>query len=46
MSSPSNFRTDQETAMGSQAFKEFIKQYWKFRTHEEKIQCNSIDVKS
>ena len=40
-----NFRTDQETAMESPAFKEFLKQYWNFTTHDEKIQ-NPIDVKS
>lgn len=40
------FRTDQESAMESPAFKEFIKQYWNFKTHAEKIQYNPIDVKS
>jgi len=32
--------------MESPAFKEFLKQYWNFRTHDEKIQYNPIDVKS
>ena len=41
-----HFRSDQETAMESPAFKEFLKQYWNFRTHDEKIQYNPIDVKS
>ena len=37
---------DQEGAMESAAFKEFIKRYWIFQTHAEKTQYNPIDVKS
>ena len=41
-----NFRIDQEGAMESAAFKEFIKRYWIFQTHAEKTQYNPIDVQS
>ena len=40
------FKIDQEGAMESAAFKEFIKRYWIFQTHAEKTQYNPIDVKS
>ena len=40
------FRIDQEGALESAAFKEFIKRYWIFQTHAEKTQYNPIDVKS